>query len=83
MEPKRKEISSFICTSEITEIEDFLLTNKIYGLKLLGSGGSGFIAVLCDKKDKKSLVKSIEKRYPVLDFKVEFNGAESILEEKR
>jgi len=80
---QKKRISSFICTSEITEIEDFLLKNKIYGLKLLGSGGSGFIAVLCDKKDKKSLVKSIEKKYPVLDFKVEFNGAESILEEKR
>ena len=47
---QKKRISSSICTPEIIEIEDFLLKNKIYGLKLLGSGGSGFIAVLCDKK---------------------------------
>ena len=67
----------------IKKIFDFLLKNKIYGLKLLGSGGSGFIAVLCDKKNKKLLVESIEKKYPVLDLKVEFNGAESILEEKK
>jgi len=79
----KKRISNSICTPEIIEIEDFLLKNKIYGLKLLGSGGSGFIAVLCDKKNKKLLVESVEKKYPVLDLKVEFNGAESILEEKK
>ena len=77
---QKKRISRSICTPEINDLEDFLLQNKIYGLKLLGSGGSGFIAALCDSKSKKSLVESIEKRCPVLDLKVEFNGAESILE---
>ena len=79
---EKKKISPFICTTEIDRLEEFLLQNKIHGLKLLGSGGSGFMAVLCDKKDKKILTKSIEKKYPVLDLKVEFNGTESILEEK-
>ena len=42
-----------------------------------------FIAVLCNKKDKKRLMSSIEKKYDVLDLRVQFNGAESILEEKK
>ena len=79
---EKKRISDFICTPEIDSLEEFLLQNKIHGLKLLGSGGSGFMAVFCDRKDKKFLVKSIEKKYPVLDLKVEFNGVESVLEEK-
>lgn len=76
---EKKRISNFICTPEIDSLEEFLLQNKIFGLKLLGSGGSGFMAVLCDKKDKKTLVESIEKKYPVLDLRVEFSGSDSVM----
>ena len=80
---QKKKISTHICTPEIESLEKFLLSKKVYGIKLLGSGGGGFIAVLCNKKDKKRLMSSIEKKYDVLDLRVQFNGAESILEEKK
>jgi len=79
---QKKKISNSICTPEIERLEGFLLSKKIYGMKLLGSGGSGFIAVLCRKGNKKRLMGAIEKKYDVLDLRVEFNGAQSILEEK-
>ena len=79
---KKKKISKRICTPEIESLEKFLLSKKVYGIKLLGSGGGGFIAVLCNKKDKKRLASSIGKKYNVLDLRVQFNGAETILEEK-
>lgn len=80
---EKKKISEAICTPEIEMLERFLLSKKIYGMKLLGSGGSGFIAVLCRKGNKKRLMVAIEKKYDVLDLRVEFNGAQSILEEKK
>lgn len=76
---EKKKISKIITTPEICDLEKFLLDQKIYGLKLLGSGGSGFIAVLCDAKKKKKIAKEVKKLYKVLDLEVEFNGATSIL----
>ena len=59
-----------------------LLSKKILGMKLLGSGGGGFMAVICRRSNKNRLIKAIEKKYDVLDLKVQFNGVESILEER-
>ena len=80
---QKKKISKSICTPKIAELEKFLLSKKVYGIKLLGSGGGGFIAVLCSKRNKNRLISSIEKKYHVLDLRVQLNGAESILEEKK
>ena len=60
---QKKKISTHICTPEIESLEKFLLSKKVYGIKLLGSGGGGFIAVLCNKKDKKRLMSSVGKKY--------------------
>ena len=79
---QKKKISKHICTPEIKRLEKFLLSKKVYGIKLLGSGGGGFIAVLCNRRDKEKLMLSIGKKYDVLDLRVQFNGAENILEEK-
>ena len=79
---QKKKISSTICNPEINKLEKFLLSKKIYGMKLLGSGGSGFMAVLCNRSNKNRLMKSIGKKYDVLDLKVQLSGAESILEER-
>tara|TARA_R100000995_G_scaffold40448_1_gene18771 strand:- start:14445 stop:15434 length:990 start_codon:yes stop_codon:yes gene_type:complete len=78
---QKKKISSSICTPEIERLEKFLLSKKILGMKLLGSGGGGFMAVICRRSNKNRLIKAIEKKYDVLDLKVQFNGVESILEE--
>ena len=39
------------------------------------------MAVICRRSNKNRLIKAIEKKYDVLDLKVQFNGVESILEE--
>ena len=40
------------------------------------------MAVLCNRSNKDRLMKSIGKKYDVLDLKVQLSGAESILEER-
>jgi len=40
---EKKKISPLISSSKIDEVSNFMLNNGLYGVKLLGSGGSGFL----------------------------------------
>jgi galactokinase/mevalonate kinase-like predicted kinase len=50
----------------------------VFGKKLLGSGGSGFMLVVCDKKKKSSIVKDIKKTNKILNFNIDFEGCKKI-----
>ena len=68
----KKSISNLITTSYIDEMSNTLLLNGLYGLKLLGSGGSGFILGIGSPTSivkAKEIFKSL-----VLDFDFENEG---------
>lgn len=69
---EKNKISNLISTEKINLIIDDVIALGAYGAKLLGSGGCGFILVMCDPVTK---IKIMEKYQEViLDFKFEFDG---------
>jgi len=69
---EKQKISSLISNNKINEIAEKLLTIGAYGVKLLGSGGCGFVLGICDPKVKEKAKEIFNKN--VLDVKLEFNG---------
>lgn len=74
---EKKKISHNICTKEIEDIINVLDTiDGIYGYKLPGSGGGGFILTLCNSKAKIKLEEIFKDL--ILPIKIEKNGASCI-----
>jgi len=75
---QKKRISKYISTDETIKLEEKLNRQGVFGKKLLGSGGSGFMLVVCDKKKKSSIVKDIKKTNKILNFNIDFEGCKKI-----
>jgi D-glycero-alpha-D-manno-heptose-7-phosphate kinase len=74
-EEKRK-ISPLISTKQIDKMVDQIMTLGAYGTKLLGSGGCGFLIVICNDNVKKKIVSEFKK--DILEFRFEHNGTEVV-----
>lgn len=70
-EEKRK-ISRFISTEEIDRVADRVMSLGAYGVKLLGSGGCGFLMVICDPVARRKIEG--EFKDDILEFAFEDRG---------
>ena len=75
---QKKRISKYISTDETNRLEGKLSREDVFGKKLLGSGGSGFMLVICDKRKKSSIIKDIQKTNKILNFNIDFEGCKKI-----
>ncbi len=74
---EKKKISSNICTKEIENIISVLDSiNGVYGYKLPGAGGGGFIVAICNQTAKNKLNEIFKDS--ILPIKIEKNGATCI-----
>jgi D-glycero-alpha-D-manno-heptose-7-phosphate kinase len=60
--------------ANLTRLIEWCSTAPIYGAKLLGAGGGGFLAVLAEKSKHGSIINSLDKKYRHYDAKVEILG---------
>lgn len=72
----KEKISPQISNTRIKEIIDDVMNLGAYGAKLLGTGGCGFVLVICNDKTKK-LIKE-KYRQNILDFKIDKTGVTTI-----
>lgn len=74
---EKKKISSNICTNQIENIISVLDSiNGVYGYKLPGAGGGGFIVAICNQTAKNKLNEIFKDS--ILPIKIEKNGASCI-----
>lgn len=76
---EKRKISPLISTEKIDKMVDDVMGMGAYGIKLLGSGGCGFLMVICDSNTKKKIVE--EYKESVLDFKFEDRGTSIVYPE--
>ena len=53
----KKSLSKFISNILVDQLYDFLISQGIYGGKLLGAGSSGYFLAICDPKTKQKLIQ--------------------------
>jgi D-glycero-alpha-D-manno-heptose-7-phosphate kinase len=73
---EKKTLSPLISTPEIEELIRQIMDLGAYGAKLIGSGGCGFIMVICDPLVKKSLITQFP--HMIMDIKFEKHGVMEI-----
>lgn len=69
---EKRKISHLISTKKIDEMADKVMGMGAYGVKLLGSGGCGFLMVLCSPAVKKKIQKEFKE--DILEFRFENRG---------
>ena len=74
---EKKKISNLISNNNIDSIINRCMELNAYGAKLLGSGGCGFILIMCNESSKNKIKSEFEDK--ILDFKFESNGATRII----
>ena len=74
---EKKSISSLISNTNIDMIISRCMELGAYGTKLLGSGGCGFILVMCDSHTRKKISDEFENK--ILEFKFESDGVSRII----
>jgi D-glycero-alpha-D-manno-heptose-7-phosphate kinase len=74
---EKKNISPIISNSNIDNIIDVCMSLGAYGAKLLGSGGCGFILVMCNKTTKVKIEEIFKNN--IMEFKFEKEGVSRIL----
>ena len=74
----KERISPYISNGKIKTIIDDVMDMGAYGSKLLGSGGCGFILVICNPIVKKNIIEKYKEN--VLDFKIDKTGITTIYE---
>jgi D-glycero-alpha-D-manno-heptose-7-phosphate kinase len=72
----KSQISPLISTPKIDHIVNTVMSMGAYGVKLLGSGGCGFVMVICNPKVKAKIKETFGN--VILDFKFENNGTSVI-----
>ena len=77
----KSQLSNSVRNRIIDEIYETSLSAGAYGAKLLGSGGGGFILVLCDPKFQKQLKKKLSK-LKFVNFNFHPKGSEIIYKNK-
>jgi D-glycero-alpha-D-manno-heptose-7-phosphate kinase len=73
---EKKNISNLISSQKVDSIIDMSMSMGAYGAKLLGSGGCGFVLVLCDPRTKAKITEKFED--DVLDFKFDYDGVKTL-----
>ena len=73
----KKSLSSLISSSEIDNLYDQLLQAGIYGGKLLGAGGGGFLLILINKDKRKKIMKILDS-YKVIDISFSKTGSKVV-----
>lgn len=71
---EKKKLSKKVTNQTINKICKICTTNGAYGAKLLGSGGGGFVLVICPSNKKERLKKKLNK-FKVVDFRFENTGS--------
>jgi len=71
---EKKKLTKGISNKYVDKIINIALKNGAYGCKLLGSGGGGFVYILCSPKNKKNLEKKLSK-YEIVNFVFENSGS--------
>lgn len=74
---EKRKISKLISNNNIDMIIEKCMFLGAYGAKLLGSGGCGFILVMCDKNTKEKIEEIF--RNKILNFKFEKTGVATVL----
>jgi len=72
----KEKISPYISNSKIKTIIDDVMSMGAYGAKLLGSGGCGFVLVICNPFIKNKLISKYKGN--ILDFKIDKTGVTKI-----
>lgn len=69
---EKRKISPLISTKKIDAMVEHVMDMGAYGVKLLGSGGCGFLMVICSPTAKRKIVKKFKE--DILEFKFENLG---------
>jgi D-glycero-alpha-D-manno-heptose-7-phosphate kinase len=73
---EKRKISPIISTKKIDAVADRVMSIGAYGVKLLGSGGCGFLMALCSPSVKKKIQKEFKE--DILEFRFENRGTEVV-----
>jgi D-glycero-alpha-D-manno-heptose-7-phosphate kinase len=65
---EKRAISPLISTKEIDGVVDTVMGMGAYGVKLLGSGGCGFLMVICNPAVKKKILRKFGKDILEIEF---------------
>lgn len=69
---EKRNISPLISTEKIDNMVDTVMGMGAYGVKLLGSGGCGFLMAICNPVSKEKIVEAFKEN--ILEFKFENRG---------
>lgn len=75
----KKQISGLISNSDIDKYYDIALKNGAFGGKLLGTGGGGFLYIVCEPTDRDKIIKAVG--LPHLDVGIDNLGSRVIFRE--
>ena len=71
---RKKRLSGGVSNKYINNICNVAMKNGAYGAKLLGSGGGGFVYILCPANKKKKIEKKMGK-LKIVNFVFENSGS--------
>ena len=71
---EEKKIIDKVTSPIINKICKISSANGAYGTKLLGSGGGGFVLVICPPNKRKTIIKKL-KKYKIVNFRFEDTGS--------
>ena len=71
---EKKRLTRGVSNRYVDSICETALKNGAYGCKLLGSGGGGFVYILCSPKNKVNIEKKLSK-YKIVNFAFENSGS--------
>tara|TARA_B100001059_G_C17837617_1_gene589339 strand:- start:3781 stop:4782 length:1002 start_codon:yes stop_codon:yes gene_type:complete len=74
---EKKQLAPGVTSNKINKICAAAQKYGAYGVKLLGSGGGGFVYILCPKNKKKIIEKKLS-HYKIVDFQFENSGSSII-----
>lgn len=75
----KKQISGLISNSEVDNYYDIALKNGAFGGKLLGTGGGGFLYIVCEPTDRNRIIEAVG--LPHLDVGIDNLGSRVIFRE--
>lgn len=73
---QKRNLSNKISNAEIDKIYEKTLTEGAFGGKLLGAGGTGFLYLICEPKNKRRIIDSLG--LYSLDFGISWEGSKLI-----
>jgi len=77
---EKRNISNLVSTQKIDNIIETVMSLGAYGVKLLGSGGCGFILVICNSTTKQKINEIFENN--IMSFNFESKGVSEVFNYK-